>query len=244
MRVEAVLLDMGGVLLDMRGSNGAPKGPLDFRGRQAMLRLLGGGRPRHPGRPSLDDLERLVFEPWLAEYRQRYRRGREAAIEPHLEELARQNGQRVSAEALLDSWFEPYAEALVPTDGARAALQRLRRLDLKLALVSNVPLPGRLYRRVLDRHRMAQHFDTFRFSHDTGHRKPSPAMLRSALAELGVTASAAVMVGDRKASDVAAGRAAGTGTVWIESEHSDGPEPEWTIPSIGHLPQLVERLRS
>lgn len=237
MAVGAVLLDMGGVLLDMRGSDGLPKGQLDFRGRQVMLRLLGGRR-----RVSPDDLERFVFAPWREGYRERYRSGREAEIGPHLEALREATGCAVSTAELLDGWFGPYADSLVSTPGAAEALERLRRLELPLALVSNVPLPGALYHRVLERHGLARHIDLFRFSYESGHRKPSPYMLRDALAELGVTAGAALMVGDRKASDIAAGRAAGAGTVWIESEHSAGPEPDWTLKSIADLPELVERL--
>ncbi len=239
MRLDAVLLDMGGVLLDMGGSNGLPTGPLDFRGRQVMLRLAGGRR-----RPTADDLDRLVFEPWRREYAERYRRGREADIEAPLEALREHAGSRASAAELLEGWFEPYAQSLRPVRGAVEAVEAIRRRGLPIALVSNVPLPGELYRGILDRHGIAGHVDVFRFSYDTGHRKPSPWMLRSALAELGVTASAAVMVGDRKASDVAAGRAAAPGTIWIRSDHSDGPEPDWTISSIEALPDLLDRLSS
>lgn len=236
MGIEAVLLDMGGVLLDMRASNGVPQGQLDYRGRQVMLRALAGGR-----RLSLDDLESLVFEPWRRDYRERYRRGREAALAPYLEELRARAGSRASDAELLAAWFGPFGESLQPVPGALEAVEQLRRRQLKLGLVSNVPLPGELYRGVLLSHGFGGQFDACRFSFDCGHRKPSPFMLRSALEELGVDASAAVMVGDRKASDVAAGRAAGTGTVWIETEHDKGPEPDASVAAIGELPALLER---
>jgi HAD superfamily hydrolase (TIGR01549 family) len=113
---------------------------------------------------------------------------------------------------------------------------------LKLALVSNVPLPGALYRKILSRHGLESLFDCFQFSYDSGHRKPSPFMLRAALSEIGVPASQAVMVGDRRASDVAAGRAAGMATVWIESEHAVGPRPDRTVGSIRELPTVVAEL--
>lgn len=234
---DAVLLDMGGVLLDMGASNGVPPSQLDFRGRQALLRLLDGGSSL-----SLEDLEPIVFGPWRREYRRRHVRGREAEIAPHLDELRRRTGSRRGDLELLAAWFGPFGESLRPLPGALDAVQALRGLGLQLALVSNVPLPGALYREVLDRGGFAELIDTFRFSYDSGHRKPSPFMLRSALRELEVAADRAVMVGDRKESDVAAGRAAGTGTIWIRSEHSHGPEPDWTLPSIGALPELLNRI--
>ena len=232
---EAVLIDMGGVILDMRSSNGVPSGQLDHRGRQALLRRLGGGL-------EAQDLERIVFEPWRLEYRQRYRRGREADLAPYLSELRRRGGSRLSDMELLEVWFAPYGESLRAMPGAVDAVEALRQRGLKVAVVSNVPLPGELYRVVLEREGFDGLVNTFRFSYDSGHRKPSPFMLRSALGELGVTRAAAVMVGDRQQSDVAAGRAAGVGTIWIRSEHAQGPAPDWTLPSISLLPELIERI--
>ena len=77
------------------------------------------------------------------------------------------------------------------------------------------------------------------FSYDARSRKPSPAMLRSALAELGVAPASAVMVGDRRAVDIAAGRAAGASTVWVESDDGGGPQPDEKIGSLAELPDLL-----
>ena len=63
-------------------------------------------------------------------------------------------------------------------------------------------------------------------------------MLRAALAALGASAEEALMVGDRRAADVAAGRAAGVETVWIRSAFDDGPEPDHVIGSLAELPDL------
>lgn len=245
MRMEAVLLDMGGVLLDMGGSNGVPNGQLDFRGRQAMLRVAGalhsGGLRRGTG-VTAEDLESIVFEPWHREYGERYRRGHEADLMPRLTELRLSTGSSATESELLEAWFEPFGQSLCSVEGAVEAVRAVRGLGLAVGLVSNVPLPGALYRAVLEREGFDGFIDAYRFSYDTGHRKPSPAMLRSALAELGAPAGSAVMVGDRRESDVAAGRVAGVGTVWIQSDHVHGPEPDWTLPSITMLPELLERL--
>ncbi len=236
MPLEAILLDMGGVLLDMRSSNGVPPSRLDFRGRQVLLRALDNSDL------GSDDLERLVFAPWRREYRQRYRRGREASWTPHLDRLRATSDERRSDLELLDIWFAPFAESLRPVAGAPEAVERLAARGLRLGLVSNVPLPGDLYRAVLERFDMAKPIEVFEFSYDSGHRKPSPYMLRSALAALDTPIDRAVMVGDRRDSDVAAGRTAGIATVWIRSDHDSGPEPDWTIGSIAQLPSLLERL--
>ena len=66
-------------------------------------------------------------------------------------------------------------------------------------------------------------------------------MLRSALADLDLSPTEAVMVGDRRDFDVAAGRAAGTSTVWIRSNDGGGPAADYTIDALADLPALLGR---
>jgi FMN phosphatase YigB (HAD superfamily) len=68
-------------------------------------------------------------------------------------------------------------------------------------------------------------------------------MLRNAMAALDVPAERALMIGDRRTSDVAAGRAAGVGTVWLRSDDGGGPRADHEIDSLADLPALVDRLR-
>lgn len=232
---RAVLLDMGGVLLRMTQARGFPSERLDWRGRQAMLR-----RGRADGAHlELEDLEHLVFGPWRAEYARRQERGEEARWDPHLARLRRERGVRADDLALLSAWFRPYGESLQPVEGVDGALRQLRALGLGLALVSNVPLPGSLYRQVLEHHGLACLLDHLLFSYDCGTRKPSPAILRLALKALEVQPEAAVMVGDRRDRDVAAGRAAGTATVWVRGDDGGGPQADAVIDSLGELSGLL-----
>jgi HAD superfamily hydrolase (TIGR01662 family) len=232
-----VLLDMGGVLLDMGSASGLPSGRLDWRGREALLAYL-----RERGTHFEEaDLDRRLFDPWRRAYEKRHQKGREAPWAPHLRRLRLGTGVRSSDLTLLGVWFRPYADSVRPLPGARRALEQLRRRGLRLALVSNVPLPGRLYREILQRFRMAAAFDSIQFSYDTGSRKPSPAMLRAALADLGVAPARAWMVGDRRAADVAAGRIAGVGTVWVRGDDGGGPEPDYSIAGVAELPDLIAR---
>lgn len=238
MTLCAVLLDMGGVLLDVGNAAGLPVGRTDFRGREVLMQAA----RRRGGRLGIDDLERALFAPWRADYERRYETGREAAWEPHLVRLRKATGTRARNLTLLQAWFAPYAETVTPVAGARQALLALRERGLKLALVSNVPLPGKLYERLLKKHRLLPLLDSLHWSYESGSRKPSPAMLRAALVALGEPPSAALMVGDRRNSDVAAGRAAGLRTVWVRSADGGGPRPDREIASIAELPALVGSL--
>lgn len=236
-RPGAVLLDMGGVLLDLGTSQGLPEGSVDWRGRQALLNAL----RRHGGHLDLEDLDRLLFAPWRSQYEKRYERGQEARWEPHFHRLRRSTGARGRTLEFLASWFRPFAEGVQPMPGATAAVKALRASGLRLGLVSNVPLPGTLYRGVLRKIGIESAFDDFRFSYDEDSRKPSPAMLRAALKALSASPSAAWMVGDRRSTDIAAGRAAGVTTVWLKSDYADGPQPDLTIRRLTELPDLLAR---
>ena len=238
MKVRALLVDMGGVILRGGDHGGLPPEKLDWRGRQALLSLL----HRHGARLEMADLERRLFGPYLRRHAERHEAGRDPDWAPHLRRLRRGTGVRVRNLPLLAAWFRPYAEELEPLPGARQALAELRARGLGLALVSNVPLPGRLYVQVLERHGLRELFDSLHFSYDSGHRKPSPAMLREALAALGVPARQAAMVGDRRSADVAAGRAAGVRTIWVRSDDRGGPDPDHEVGSLAEVPGLLERL--
>jgi len=236
--IQAVLFDMGGVLIGLQNARGLPDSRHDWRGREALLSLIRsrGGRARER------DLDRLLFEPWREDYERRYELGREADWKPHLTRLRKYAGIKHHDATLLAAWFRPYGETLVALEGGAETLSRLKASGLRIGLVSNVPLPGILYRRILARYGLAAPIETFHFSYDDGSRKPSPAMIRHALTALAVAPGAALMVGDRRSSDVAAGRAAGVGTVWLRREDGGGPTPDHTIDNLLELPGLIERL--
>ncbi len=243
--IEAVLFDMGGVLLDFGGSRGLPQGRADWRGREALLDFVNDRRAK--GKPALgeEDLERLLFGPWRQSYERRAEQGREADWGPHLTRLRRAaGGIRTPAASLLGRWFRPFGESVPRIPGARQTVSAAVALGCKLGLVSNVPLPGALYREVLARHELLDSFGATRFSYDSGSRKPSPAMVRSVLAALEVEAARAVFVGDRRATDVVAGRAAAVRTVWLRSADGGGPAPDGVIGSLSELSELLRASRS
>ncbi len=233
--VEVVLLDMGGVILDLGEARGLPWGELDRRGRLELLELVRGTG----GEADESALERLLFTPWRREYEARYRRGREAPWEPHVERLRRRTAAAAEARALLEAWAGPYLGGLRTVSGAVETLGRLVAAGLSLALVSNVPLPGRFFRRVLEAQGVSAFFDRLCFSYDEGARKPSPELPRRALEALGAEPSRAILVGDRRSSDVAAARATGLRAVWVRSPDEAGPAPDATIGSIVDLPELL-----
>jgi putative hydrolase of the HAD superfamily len=210
-------------------------GRADWRGKEALLHHL----EQRGAKMDFDDLDAVLFAPWLREYRRREERGREARWDSHLRRLRKRARVKTHTAILLGLWFRPFSEQLEPLPGVATTLRELRRRGLKMSLISNVPLPGVLYRNLLRARGLEHYFDSCHFSYDERSRKPSPAMLRDALAGLGVSPSAAVMVGDRRAVDIAAGRAAGTSTVWLRSDDGGGPQADQIIDSLSQLLDLV-----
>jgi HAD superfamily hydrolase (TIGR01509 family) len=122
------------------------------------------------------------------------------------------------------------------------ALTELASAGRRLAVVSNVPLPGAFYRQALRRFRLDKRIASFHWSYDSRSRKPSPVMLRAALAALEVEPARALMVGDRRRSDVAGGRAAGVRTVWVRNNDREGPKADYEIESLAELPRRLAPL--
>jgi putative hydrolase of the HAD superfamily len=97
--------------------------------------------------------------------------------------------------------------------GVRESLERLRAANLKLAVVSNSEGTIEQMLREIDLHRL---FDTVIDSAVVGFTKPDPRIFHLALDRLGVTAGAALMVGDSPSADVDGAHAAGLRAALID----------------------------
>lgn len=235
--LRAVVFDQGGVLVDFGSNRALPFGDLERRGKEAMLRLLRetGGTIGGPA-----DLDRLLFTPWGELYARRYETERDSPWGPHLARLRRETGAAASDRDLLAAYFEAYGAWVPALPGALEGVESLARRGLKLGVVSNVPLPGELYgERILRRLGFLPYLSSLRFSYDGPARKPSPAMLEEVLAELAVEPREALMVGDRKDTDLESARRAGVRSAWIEGDSRPGPEPDLVIAGVADLPGLL-----
>ena len=88
---------------------------------------------------------------------------------------------------------------------------------------------------------LARHFDYILVEGELGHGKPDERVYRHALAQLGVEASDAMMVGDDLERDVAGPQSVGMRGVWIDRAGSGLP-PECNIRPdriIGSLAELL-----
>jgi putative hydrolase of the HAD superfamily len=87
-------------------------------------------------------------------------------------------------------------------------------------------------------------FDALIVSADTAVAKPDPAIFERALSEVGVSASAAVHVGDSLRSDVGGARSAGVGAIWLNREGAsrgeDAVVPDLEVASLAEVVALWE----
>jgi phosphoglycolate phosphatase len=125
--------------------------------------------------------------------------------------------------------------------GAAEALAALKRHGLATGVCSNKPVG--FTRELLGFLGLAPLFDAVLGPEDVARPKPAPDMLLAGLAKLGVTAAAALYVGDM-AVDVQTARAAGV-AVWVVPTGSDDPAalaaaaPDRLLHSLHELPGLL-----
>jgi HAD superfamily hydrolase (TIGR01509 family) len=124
----------------------------------------------------------------------------------------------------IDAYSAAFVDALPPTAGAGAMLERLA-ADRTLAILSNWPLAA-----TIDRYAEAQGWMPFLraivVSQRVGTIKPHPAIFAAAWRELGNVAPRAILhVGDDWAADIVGAAAAGWRTAWLAERPADTPLP-------------------
>lgn len=136
-----------------------------------------------------------------------------------------------------DTMLEIYGEHLhdrtVLLDGARETMTALAAAGLSLGVVTNKP--QRFTETILDHFRLSA-FAEVVIGGDAGfERKPAPDMVLAALARLGVSPSAALMVGD-SAADAQSSRAAGVPVILLRGGYTTVPVEELKADAV------IERL--
>jgi phosphoglycolate phosphatase len=120
--------------------------------------------------------------------------------------------------------------------GVPAALDALRARGVAVACVTNKPREFTLA--LLARVALHAHFDAVVAGDDAAQKKPHPAPLLAACAQLDVAAADAVMIGDSE-TDLAAGRAAGCRVILVEGGYNEGRAVA-ALPADAIVASLVE----
>jgi len=200
-RLDAVLLDAGGVLVDPDWHRVAAV--LGGHGVSISAERLEAAEPAAKRRldrteniESTDDDRRAILYYDLV-----------LAGAGHTEPVAPDVWAAIRAEhARCNFWRTVPAE--VPE-----ALRRLHHAGLRLAVVSNAN--GTVHR-LMEDVGLASYFDTILDSHHEGVEKPDPEIFRRALSRVGAAAERALHVGDLYHVDVVGARAAGAHAALID----------------------------
>jgi len=226
-RIDAVLLDMGGVLIPelQRYERALRDG--------ALLSALAEQGIANPEAFVVEHAKRL---------REAYQALADECRQPDLDKVFADCSPPVRASLL--AAFKREASP-PPYPHARAVVAELAR-DYKLGLVSNNAMPGDHHARVLLRAGILQHIGCAAWSANFGRRKPDPAMILHVLGELGVRRERAIFVGDKLRTDVAAARRAGVRSVYIRKRGApyanSALRPDFTIGDLRALPLLLRHI--
>ena len=127
-----------------------------------------------------------------------------------------------------------YAESL-------PALERLRRAGIKTAIVSNAPWgsPPSLWRRELERLKLAGAVDAVVLCGDVGWRKPAADIFNHAIDKIGCRAADCMFVGDDLRWDVEGSAAVGMRPVLIDR---DGRHPTYAGHRVSDLNGVLSAL--
>jgi putative hydrolase of the HAD superfamily len=135
-----------------------------------------------------------------------------------------------------DQLFERFAEPDVWRfyDDVLPALDALKRLDLKLGIVSN--WDGRLHRLIdaMDLH----HFDLILTSAEAGRRKPDPLPFAIACRRLGTAPNRTLYVGDSYDDDIVGAETAGLQALLIDRKGNEAAAG--VIQSLTQIPAQIQ----
>jgi putative hydrolase of the HAD superfamily len=221
--VEAVLLDAGGVLLDLdyaylRRLTEALRCPAteeQLSRAEALARREVDRAVRAGGR---------VGEAWRDYFH---------VILGHAGLPAQEHG------AVIDTLWDAHRRVglwTVATAGGPGVVAELKRRGLRLGVVSNAE---GLVARDLDRAGYRGMFETVVDSHLVGVEKPDPAIFAIALARMNLSPASAVFVGDVPAVDVVGARAAGL-TPLLLDRHDLYPETAPRLRALDELPAWLD----
>lgn len=152
---------------------------------------------------------------------------------------------REAAGQLLEATYVSGGEGgKAPFGDARSTLDELRRRGFLLGVVTNRAFGGDRFRGDLRGAGLDIGWDAEAVSVEVGYLKPHPAIFDWALAQLGIRASDALMVGNSLAEDVLGAQKVGMRAAWRRSvPDADGVVPDFEFDDVGELlviPELAQ----
>jgi putative hydrolase of the HAD superfamily len=222
MRIQAILFDLDGTLLNRRDT-------LRCHLQLQIKRL--GDLFAAAGAADIDRM--LVIDDNGTTPRNEFYRRIEAEF--HL--------SRGASSRLLEDFETHFPETCVAVPNLYATLEALGQAGVKLGLITNGSV--RMQGRKIDGLGIRRFLDVVLISESAGVRKPDPRIFTEALVRLGIAPSAAAYVGDNPEVDILGAKRSGLVAIWKRDNSWVEPsDADWVIDDLGELPALVLAPRS
>jgi len=223
--LEAVLFDIGGVLLDLASVR---DGHDAFASALAERHGLDAAAVARRWRAALGEYFRSREGTEYRTAREGYAVAAEAAV-----------GRPVEEPEWLDLFVEATTERLRPVEGAVETVERLDEAGYYLGVVSDIDTAEA--ERILRSFGVRERFADLTTSEAVGRTKPDPAMFETALDAAGLDPGRCLYVGDRYHNDMRGGSRAGLETVAMGSgaarpEGSDEHDPDGVVDHVVEAP--------
>jgi HAD superfamily hydrolase (TIGR01549 family) len=240
--LQAVIFDMDGTLLEWKDPTlSFPEVARIEFGLVHRLLLERGHTP-----PDVETFSSAMYSRAVADWRQAMRTCQSYTVHNLFAAALPEMDLTVSEEELnaCIAAFESFPNPTGAKEDAVATLTALQESGLKLGLISNSwSTPGSRDEE-LRRTGLLDLLEVRVYSSAMDVMKPHPGIFRRALAELGVSADQAVMVGDMLEMDIRGAQGVGIRSVWLDNQGEGLPEeaavqPDATIRQLGELVEVL-----
>ncbi len=243
MKIEAVIFDLGGTLIEYAGRY-AVWPDLETPGLEAAYRVLDA---KAVALPDFEKFSRSGFERLPLRWQMATSGDRNLRLIDFLAEILEACDAGHVKQAWLREAAAEYEKAIcaqaIPMESAQQTLEQLKEHGYRIGLLSNTMFSGAAHIADLERFAMDSYFDALLFSADAGKWKPSPDPYLDLLAQLKTSPEQAVFVGDDPLNDMVGGQAAGLGTILMRANQRfhlpDDVKPDATITQLTELLDLL-----
>jgi putative hydrolase of the HAD superfamily len=141
-------------------------------------------------------------------------------------------------------WYEPLSSISEVEPKLKETLSALKKLGLKLGIITNTFVPGNSLEKHLNQLGIADFFTVKLYSYEFSFRKPDPRIFKEAAERIGEMIENIAFVGDRVNKDIKGASKIGMQPVLKQAYTNIGkkiPEGVWIIRNIGELPALIAK---
>jgi HAD superfamily hydrolase (TIGR01549 family) len=240
--IRAVLFDLGETILDFGRVSTTRAFLLGARATHTYLKELGQPVACFPWY-ALCNLVRLRVRYLLSDLT-----GRDFDSLELLRAVGTRTGVKLSQpqwEQFAWLWYEPLGRCARVEDDIRRTFSSLKRLDLKLGIVSNTFVNRASLERHLRNLGLLDFFSLQLYSYEFNVRKPDKELFRIGAEKIGVPAGNILFVGDRIDNDILPAMATGMKAALKEAYTNAGkktPPGAYRIHRLAELPELIENI--